>query len=78
MWMYNPEDPISGYAGIPRNMIGIAARLREAGYAAHIVGKWHTGAATPDHIPTGRGFESSFGYLNGVRERLLHSNTIGM
>ena len=41
-------------------MTGIALRLREAGYAAHMVGKWHAGGATPDHTPTGRGFESSF------------------
>ena len=62
--LYNPNDPISGYAGIPRNMTGIATKLKEAGYATHMVGKWHAGGATPDHIPTGRGFDTSFGYFN--------------
>ena len=38
-------------------MTGIAAKLKEAGYEAHIVGKWHAGGATPDHISTGHGFE---------------------
>ena len=31
----------------------------------------HAGSSqqtTLDHIPTGRGFESSFGYLNGVND----------
>ena len=65
---YNPNDPVSGYAGIPRNMTVIASKLKEAGYATHLVGKWHAGCATPDHIPIGRGFDSSFGYLNGMND----------
>ena len=64
MSSYNPDDPISGFAGIPRNMTAIATKLKSAGYATHQVGKWHAGAATSDHIPTGRGFDSSFGYFN--------------
>ena len=64
MSTYNPLDPVSGFAGIPRNMTGLATKMKEAGYAAHQVGKWHAGGATPDHIPTGRGFDSSFGYFN--------------
>ena len=58
LYIYNPDDPISGFAGIPRNLTGIATQLREADYAAHMVGKWHAGGTTLDHIPTGRGFES--------------------
>lgn len=62
---YNPEDPVSGFAGIPREMTGIASMLKQAGYSTHQVGKWHVGMATPDHTPTGRGFDSSFGYFHG-------------
>ena len=77
---YNPKDPISGFGGIPRNMTSIADKLREAGYATHMVGKWHAGMATPDHIPTGRGFDTSFGYFSGVNDyytqtRLSCNNT---
>ena len=62
--IYNPDDKMSGYAGIPRNMTGLPAKLREAGYATHQVGKWDAGMATPDHTPKGRGFMSSFGYFH--------------
>lgn len=65
---YNPKDPVSGFAGIPRNMTGIAEKMKEAGYATHMVGKWHAGMATPDHIPTGRGFTTSYGYLQGAND----------
>lgn len=60
---YNPKDPVSGFDGIPRNMTGIASKLKEAGYATHMVGKWDAGMATPDHTPLGRGFDTSLNYF---------------
>ena len=60
---YNPNDPVSGYDGIPRNMTGIASKMKQAGYATHMVGKWDAGMATPDHTPLGRGFDSSLNYF---------------
>ena len=41
--VHNPQDPVGGYAGIPRNMTGMAAVLRRGGYATHFVGKWDAG-----------------------------------
>ena len=38
---WNPADPISGFAAIPRNMTGIATKLKSAGYMTHQVGKWY-------------------------------------
>ena len=35
----NPADPVSGFQGIPRNITGLAAKLKSAGYATHMVGK---------------------------------------
>jgi len=61
---YNPADKVSGYAGIPLGMTGIAEKLKEAGYATHQVGKWDAGMATPHHTPQGKGFDSSFGYFH--------------
>ena len=65
---YNPDNPVSGFGGIPRNMTVIASKMKEAGYATHQVGKWHAGLATSDHIPKGRGFDTSFGYLNAEND----------
>ena len=36
----NPKDPVSGFAAIPRNMTGMAAKMKMAGYSTHQVGKW--------------------------------------
>ena len=36
---HNAADPVAGFAGIPRNMTGVAERLREAGYRTAVVGK---------------------------------------
>jgi arylsulfatase B len=35
----NPKDPVGGFQGIPRNMTGIATKLKGAGYATHFAGK---------------------------------------
>ena len=63
----NLADPISGMSGIPRDMTGIATKLKSAGYATHMVGKWDAGMATMSHIPQGRGYDASlvyFGHFN--------------
>ena len=44
-------------------MTGLGTKMKLGGYATHQVGKWGVGMATPDHTPTGRGFESSLGYF---------------
>ena len=35
----NPKDPDGGYQGIPRNMTGIAVKLKAAGYSTAMAGK---------------------------------------
>ena len=65
---YNPNDPVSGFQGIPRNMTVIAEKLKEAGYATHQVGKWDAGMATPTHTPFGRGFDSSLCYFHHLND----------
>lgn len=66
--LYNPADKISGYQGIPRNMTVISAKLKEAGYTTHQVGKWDVGMATEEHTPIGRGFNTSLCYFHHTND----------
>ena len=49
-------------AGLPLTETTIAARLKSAGYATGLVGKWHLGRAEQFH-PLNRGFDEFFGFL---------------
>ena len=66
--IFNLNDPISGYAGIPVNMTTIAWKMREANYSTAFYGKHHLGLATPAHTPAGRGFEQSQIYFDGAND----------
>ena len=78
--IHNPADPIAGYQGVPLNMTFLPQKLKAAGYATHFVGKSHMGMATPAHIPTARGYDTSLHYFTGandVRLPLSHPPRMG-
>lgn len=56
--------PCDKNGAIPRNITGIAAKLKKAGYITHQVGKWDCGMATPHHTPQGRGYDTSLTYFS--------------
>ncbi|MDG3002531.1 sulfatase-like hydrolase/transferase [Paludisphaera mucosa] len=51
--------------GLPTTETTIADRLKAAGYATGLVGKWHQGGAPRFH-PQKRGFDEFFGFLGGA------------
>jgi len=51
--------------GLPPIEITIAQRLKSAGYATGMFGKWHVGFQ-PDRVPTSKGFDQFYGFLSGA------------
>ncbi|HSU57356.1 MAG TPA: sulfatase [Candidatus Dormibacteraeota bacterium] len=57
-------NPTSRNTGLPLTETTIADRLKKAGYATGLVGKWHLGSL-PEMHPQKRGFDEFFGFLAG-------------
>lgn len=55
--------------GLPLSETTLADRLKAAGYATGMVGKWHLGYEPPFH-PLKRGFDEYFGFLGGAHSYL--------
>lgn len=51
--------------GLPLSEKTLADRLKAAGYATGLVGKWHLGGA-PEFHPQQRGFDEFYGFLGGA------------
>ena len=58
-------NPGGGAAGLPPGETTLADRLKAAGYATGLVGKWHLGSG-PQFHPQKRGFDEFFGFLGGA------------
>jgi len=63
---FNPGGGrMNDIAGLPVDQVTLADRLKGAGYATGLVGKWHLGAHPKFH-PNRRGFDEFFGFLGGA------------
>ena len=60
---WNP--PPNAEVGLNINMTALPAKLKQAGYSTHMVGKWHEGFFKSQYLPVNRGFDTSSGFLNG-------------
>ncbi len=56
--------------GLPGTESTLADRLKSAGYATGLVGKWHLGDKATQH-PQQRGFDEFFGFLGGAHDYTL-------
>ena len=64
-----PSRYASPEFGLPRTIPTLAERLKAAGYATAMVGKWHIGF-TEGLRPHERGFDYHFGFLSGAHPYL--------
>ena len=60
--------------GVPLNETMLSEHLRRAGYATHAIGKWHLGYFAKQYTPTGRGFDSFYGYYNENTDYYDHTS----
>eukprot|EP00054_Salpingoeca_dolichothecata_P015286 m.87747 g.87747 ORF g.87747 m.87747 type:complete len:551 (+) comp21420_c0_seq3:56-1708(+) len=68
MSIWNPKNPLSGYAGIAPNFTCIGNQLQKAGWSTHQIGKWDAGMALHRQSPHGRGYDTSFGYFHHAND----------
>ena len=65
-WNIHPDLPL----GLNINITMLPAKLKQAGYSTHIVGKWHEGFFKEEYLPVNRGFDTSSGFLNGAEDHM--------
>ncbi|XP_073242241.1 arylsulfatase B-like [Porites lutea] len=63
--------PSSPY-GLSTNFTTLPQKLKESGYATHMVGKWHLGYNKWEITPTYRGFDTFYGFYNGQEDHYSH------
>jgi arylsulfatase A-like enzyme len=62
-------------SSLPLTETTLADRLKAAGYATGLVGKWHLGSEDEKHHPLSRGFQEFFGFLGGANPYLPRAET---
>ncbi|CAK0903303.1 unnamed protein product [Prorocentrum cordatum] len=51
--------------GLPDDSKTLAQVFQDAGYATHMIGKWHLGYSMWSQSPLGKGFDTFYGYMQG-------------
>lgn len=73
----NADPKVNRHHGLQLKEITFAERLKTAGYATGIVGKWHLGYQ-PKYNPTHQGFDRYVGYVSGNIDYHSHHDRMGI
>eukprot|EP01060_Flectonema_neradi_P027624 TRINITY_DN37220_c0_g1_i1.p1 TRINITY_DN37220_c0_g1~~TRINITY_DN37220_c0_g1_i1.p1 ORF type:complete len:511 (+),score=127.35 TRINITY_DN37220_c0_g1_i1:63-1535(+) len=74
----NQQNPGESGGGVDLRFTMLPAKLKEAGYSTHHVGKWHLGATFIENVPVKRGFDTSIGYLQGSEDHFTQKTPAGI
>lgn len=74
--VYGTIGPFDSH-GVPVEEHFISGSFRAAGYETAITGKWHLGHTHKKFLPNARGFEHSYGCLNGRIDYFTHDREGG-
>jgi len=61
---------------LTRQVSLLSNEFQNSGYTTHLIGKWHLGYCSFEYMPTYRGFDSFYGYLNGGEDYYTHQSSI--
>lgn len=64
--------------GVPLTEHFMPESFRAAGYQTGMAGKWHLGHSARKYLPNARGFEQSYGHLNGAIDYFTHERDGGL
>lgn len=64
--------------GMPLSERTIADYFQEAGYETAMTGKWHLGHYSRKYLPGSRGFQHSYGHVNGAIDYYTHEREGGL
>jgi len=69
--VHTKNTPTTEPGGVDLRMKTLPELLKEAEtpWSTHYVGKWHAGGYLEGQTPANRGFDTAFGYLNGMEVR---------
>jgi len=69
---YSADGRVWNTFGLRPEFAILPQKLKCLGYATHAVGKWHLGSHRPDLVPTGRGFDTFYGYYGAQVDYYTH------
>ncbi len=69
---YGVDSPMALDGTLPLNLTLLPEHLKKAGYDTWLLGKWHLGHKAEASRPNARGFDYSYGLLNGWIDHYTH------